>query len=155
MQAPDWYDAWCEDAFETFRGKQERLLETYRLDSWERYDYDANAATLTFSDGGQPRVIADMQVLGSIGDDDWVWGWANANWPTLSVEGLKPLHAFGVVNGIEELTTEFLTSDDLQGLGWMLAAIATRVLDAEGAYRAPTPEGGAVYLLLRSLEFVS
>ena len=155
MKAPDWYDAWCEEAFEAFRLKQKQLLATYRLDSWERYDYDAAARTLIFSDGGQPRVVADMQVLGTISGDDWLWGWANANWPMPSVEGLKPVHDFGVANGIEELTTEFLTSDDLDGLGWMLAAIAARVLDAEGAYRAPRPEGGAIYLILRSLKFVS
>ena len=155
MRAPDWYGAWCEEAFDAFRAKQERLMDTYRLSSWERYDYDAKAGTLTFSDGGQARVIADMQVLGTTGAEDWLWGWANASWPPSSVEGLKPVHDFGVANGIEELTTEFLASDDLPGLGWMLAAIAARVLDAEGAYRAPTPEGGAVYLILRSLKFVS
>ena len=58
-------------------------------------------------------------------------------------------------HGVEELTTDYLESDDLPGLGWMLAAIAARVLDAEGAYRAPTPDGGTVYLVLRSLKFVS
>lgn len=155
MKAPDWYDAWCEEAFEAFRAKQERLIATYRLDGWERYDYDAAAATLTFSDGGQPRVVADMQVLGTIGAEDWLWGWANANWPIASIEGLKAVHDFGVANGIEELTTELLVSDDLPGLGWMLAAIAARILDAEGAYRAPSPEGGAIYLILRSVKFVS
>jgi formylglycine-generating enzyme required for sulfatase activity len=153
MQAPDWYDAWCEEAFDAFRGKQQRLMDTYRLSSWERYDYDASAGTLTFSEGGRPRVIADMLVLGTIAND-WLWGWANENWPAQSTDGLKPVRDFGAQHGVEELTTEYLESDDLEGLGWMLAAIAARILDAEGAYRAPT-ENGAVYLVLRSLKFVS
>ena len=154
MQAPDWYDAWCEEAFEAFRAKQEQLIATYRLDSWERYAYDAAAGTLTFSEGGRPRVIAEMQVLGTIGEEDWLWGWANAVWPVSSVEGLKPVRDFGAEHGIEELTTDYLESDDLPGLGWMLAAISARVLDAQGAYRAPSGEG-AVYLLIRSIKFVS
>jgi hypothetical protein len=154
MKAPDWYDAWCEEAFEAFRAKQQRLSETYDLASWQRYDYDANAGTLAFSDKERPRVLADIQVLGTIGDQDWLWGWANETWPALSTDGLQALRDFGAEHGIEELTTEYLESDDLAGLGWMLAAIAARVLDAEGAYRAPSGTG-AVYLLIRSIKSVS
>ena len=154
MDAPEWYDAWCEEAFATFTGKQKLLTETYRLDEWQRYDYDANAGTLTFSDAAGPRVLADIQVIGTIGDEDWLWGWANANWPTLSTDGMRAVRDFGVEHDIEELTTDYLESDDLPGLGWMLAAISARVLNAEGAYRAPSGEG-AVYLLIRSIKSVS
>jgi hypothetical protein len=153
MQAPDWYDAWCEEAFGAFRDKQQRLMETYRLSSWERYDYDAAAGTLIFSEGGKPRVIADMQIVGTIAND-WLWGWANDNWPAQSTDGLQPVRDFGAEHGVEELTTEFLDSDDLEGLGWMLVAITARILDAEGGYRAPTATGH-VYFVLRSLKFVS
>jgi hypothetical protein len=154
MQAPEWYDAWCKEAFETFRIKQNALTETYRLASRERYDYDTAAGTLTFSDQGRPKVLADIQVIGTIGAEDWLWGWANANWPAVSTDGMRAVRDFGAQNGIEELTTEHLESDDLPGLGWMLAAIAARVLDAEGAYRAPSGDG-AVYLLIRSIKSVS
>src|SRR4051812_39579314 len=43
MKSPDWYDAWCEEAFDAFTAKQKRLSEAYGLASWERYDYDAAA----------------------------------------------------------------------------------------------------------------
>ena len=154
MNAPEWYDAWCEDAFATFTGKQKLLTETYRLSSWDRYDYDAAAGTLTFSDAGVPRVVAEIQVLGTTSDADWLWGWANDRWPPASVAATERVRAFGAEHGIEELTTEFLASDDLDGMGWMLAAIAARILDAEGAYRAPSGTGG-LYLVLQSIKFVS
>ena len=154
MQTPDWYDAWCEEAFATFTAKQQRMEEAYRLGAWTRYDYDAAACTLTFSDEQRARVVADMQVVGSIGPHDWLWGWANEAVPPAGTADIRRVHDFGAENGIEELTTELISSDDLPGLGWMFAAIATRVLDAEGAYRAPTADG-AVYLLIRSLKFVS
>ncbi|HEY0646814.1 DUF6882 domain-containing protein [Phenylobacterium sp.] len=154
MEAPDWYDAWCEEAFETFRTKQNVLAETYKLASWHRYDYDTQAGILTFSDEGRPRVVADIQVIGTTGASDWLWGWANDNWPAVSTDGMRAVRDFGAEHGIEELTSEFLESDDLPGLGWMLAAISARVLDAQGAYRAPSGEG-AVYLLIRSIKFVS
>jgi hypothetical protein len=154
MKAPAWYDAWCEEAFAAFTAKQQQLSETYRLESWERYDYDTRAGTLTFSDAAGPRVLADIQVVGSIDDEDWFWGWANEVWPAPSVDGIRALQAFGAEHGVEELTTEYLESDDLDGLGWMLTAIAARVLEAEGGYRAPV-QGGQVYFLIRSIKFVS
>ncbi|OHB27699.1 MAG: hypothetical protein A2790_16885 [Phenylobacterium sp. RIFCSPHIGHO2_01_FULL_69_31] len=154
MKAPDWYDAWCEEAFATFTAKQKRMDETHRLAAWARYDYDAAACTLTFSDEAGPRVVADIQVVGTIGGQDWMWGWANGNWPAQSTEAMRQVRQFGLDNGIEELATDVLTSDDLPGLGWMLAAISARVLEAEGAYRAPSG-AGAVYLLIRSLKSVS
>jgi hypothetical protein len=141
MKAPDWYGPWCEEAFEAFRAKQDALAETYRLAAWQRYDYDTHAGTLTFSDAGRPRVLADIQVIGTIGAHDWLWGWANDNWPAVSTNGMRRVREFGLEHGVEELTTEYLESDDLPGLGWMLAAISARVLDAEGAYRAPSGDG--------------
>ncbi|MFZ5719087.1 MAG: DUF6882 domain-containing protein [Pseudomonadota bacterium] len=155
MKSPDWYDAWCDEAFDAFMARQKQLTETYRLGDWERYDYDAAARTLTFSDPKGARVVADIQVAGTIGAEDWLWGWANNNWPAAAVEAMWDVRRFGVENGIEELTTESLKSDDLGDLGWMLTAIAARILEAEGGYRAPSPEGGAIYFLILSIKFVS
>jgi len=154
MQAPDWYDTWCEEAFESFSAKQQRMEAAYMLGAWARYDYDAVNCTLTFSDDAGPRVVADMQVIGTIGPNDWLWGWSNDVLPSASVADLQRVREFGAENGIEELTTNVIVGDDLTGVGWMFAAIATRVLGAEGAYRAPTADG-AVYLLIRSIKFVS
>lgn len=154
MQAPDWYEAWCEEAFAAFTAKQQRMDEAYRLGSWLRYDYDAAACTLTFSDANGPRLVGDIQVLGSIGAGDWLWGWANAKLPPQSLEAANAVRAFGAENGVEELTCDVLHNDDPAELGWMLAAIAARIVNAEGVYSAPT-EDGAVYLLIRSFKSVS
>jgi hypothetical protein len=154
MKAPAWYDAWCEEAFAAFTAKQKQLAETFQLESWQRYDYDTRAGTLTFSDANGPRILADIQVVGSIDDDDWRWGWSNEVWPPASTNGMQALRAFGAEHEIEELTTEYLESDDLDGLGWMLVAIAARVLEAEGGYRAPV-QAGHIYFLIRSIKFVS
>ncbi|RAK65493.1 DUF6882 domain-containing protein [Phenylobacterium kunshanense] len=154
MKSPDWYDAWCEEAFAAFDAKQKRMDETYDLGSWLRYDYDTAAGTLTFSDAAGPRVIAEIQVAGSITAEDWLWGWANPQWPEASTDAMRRVRDFGAENGIEELTTELLVSDDLDRLGWMLTVIAARVLDAEGGYCAPSANG-AIYFLIRSIKFVS
>ncbi|MBI1196449.1 MAG: hypothetical protein GC203_01145 [Phenylobacterium sp.] len=154
MKAPDWYDAWCEEAFADFSAKQNRNAEAFRLESWLRYDYDTQARTLTFSDEQGPRVVADIQVVGRTGAVGWLWGWGDPAWPPASVEAMGRVRDFGAENGVEELTTDFLKSDDLEGAGWMLTAIAARILEAEGGYRAQSANG-AVYFLLQSIKFVS
>jgi hypothetical protein len=154
MRAPDWYDAWCEEAFAAFQAKQKAMTETFRLGDWERYDYDANRGMLIFSQAGRPQVAAEIQVLGTTAADEWVWGWAHPQWPLQSIAAAMQVRDFGTANGIEELTTDLLKSDDLDGLGWMLCAIAARILDAPGAYRVPS-EAGGLFLLIRSLKSVS
>jgi hypothetical protein len=154
MKSPDWYDAWCEEAFAAFTAKQQKMDETHRLGSWHRYDYDTAAGTLTFSDAAGPRVIAEIQVVGTTAPENWLWGWANEQWPEISTHATRRVRDFGAENGVEELTTEVLVSDDLDGLGWMLTAISARVLDAEGGYRAPSANG-ATYFLIRSIKSVS
>ena len=62
---------------------------------------------------------------------------------------------FGIENGIEELTSEYLEDDDLNNLGWQMTAVAARVLDAVGAYRPPRDNGGGLFIICRSIEFVS
>jgi len=155
MDAPDWYDAWCDEAFSAFTQKQREITEAYRLREWDRYHYDAASRSLTFFDADGPRVAADIQVVGTISDEDWLWGWANSHWPAPAVRDMWDVRRFGVENGVEELTTDILRSDDLPGAGWMFTAIAARVLDGRGGYSAPSPEGGAIYFLIRSIEFVS
>ena len=45
----------------------------------ERWDYDQESATLTFSNAGVPAVVADDEFIGSISNTSgtWRWSWAN------------------------------------------------------------------------------
>ncbi|MDO8801445.1 MAG: hypothetical protein Q7J39_14005 [Phenylobacterium sp.] len=135
--------------------KQDALKASHRIGSWPRWDYDVDAGTLTFSEDGAPKVVADIQVVGSTGPRDWMWGWANEHWPRSVVEDMEKVRAFGSENRIEQLTTEFLTDDDLNSLGWEMTAVAVRVLDAVGAYRPPRDGGGGLFLIYKSIRFVS
>ena len=155
MQAPPWYPKWRDDALAELMAKQDRLKESHQVGSWPRYDYDADAGTLTFSDASGPKVIADIQIVGSTGPHDRLWSWANSHWDGCSVSEMPRVRQFGIENGIEELTSETLEDDDLNQLGWEMSAVAARVLGAVGSYRPPTPYGGGLFLVFRSIDFVS
>jgi hypothetical protein len=155
MQAPPWYAEWRHEAFHQLMAKQDGLREAYRIGSWPRWHYDVDVGTLTFSDEAGPKVLAEIQIVGSTGPSDWLWSWANAHWPEPCVEDMHRVRAFGVEHGIEELTSEYLEDDNLNGLGWELTAVTTRILGVVGAYRPARDGGGGLFFIYRSIRFVS
>lgn len=156
MAEPDWYADWREEALDDLVTKQDRNLETYGMGKWERFDYDLDALTLTFSEAGVAKLVADIQVVGTTSPEEWLWGWANDYLPEPSRRDVELVKAFGEDNGVEELTWELLGADaeDLNALGWSLTAVAARICDAEGAYRAPR-DGGALFMICRNFRYVS
>ncbi len=155
MRAPDWYADWRHDAFHELMTKQDEMNERYQTKVWPRYDYDLDAGTLTFSDPTGPKVIADIQVVGTTATNDWLWSWANSHWPPSCVEDLHRVRAFGEEHGIDELISETLENDDLNSLGWEMAAVSARILGAVGAYRPPRESGGGLFVIYRSIRLVS
>jgi hypothetical protein len=154
--APDWYPDWRHDAFHQLMEKQDNLAKAYGTNTLPRYDYDVDAGILTFSKDGVVKVIADIQVVGTTGSKDWLWGWANEWWPKSVVSDLEAVVRFGEEHGIMELTSGYVSDDDLNHLGWELTAVAVRVLDAVAAYRPPSSEGpGALFLLIKSIRHVA
>ncbi|MDP1640816.1 MAG: hypothetical protein Q8L59_01400 [Phenylobacterium sp.] len=154
MKAPNWYPAWRESALSDLVAQTEHLKEAYRWGSWERFDCDLSAGSLIMSDGGATRVVADVQVVGSVGPEDWLWSWANSSLDENGWRDLLQVRAFGLEHGIEDLTTESLVDEDLNGFGWYMTAVAARVLGCVGSYRPPTDHGG-LFLICRSIGYVS
>jgi hypothetical protein len=156
MDHPDWYPDWRHEAFHQLQEKLDRLWKEFRLGEWPRYDYDLDAGTLVFSDGGVPRVIAEVQIVGSTSfkAGNWLWAWANAHWPAERVTDSGRVRAFGEEHGIRQLTHQYLTDGDLNSLGWTMAAVMVRVTDALGAYRPPD-DSGALFLTYKSIAWAS
>ena len=154
LKAPAWYADWRHDAVHELMAKQDRNRETYGTDAWPRFDYDLEARTLTFSDPSGPKVCADIQVVGTTGSKDWLWGWANDHWPSDSVIDVARVRSFGEENGVEELTSAYLEDEDLNALGWELTAVTARIVGAVGAYRPPG-KTGALFLVYRSIRHLS
>jgi len=158
LKHPDWYPDWRHDAVHQLQAKVARLKTEFRLDEWPRYDYDLDARTLTFSQDGSVKVVAEIQIVGttSFNAGDWLWGWANSHWPVDCVTDAQRVRAFGEEHGICELTHESINeTEDLNALGWALTAVATRIVDAIGAYRPKREEGGGFYLIYKNMTWAS
>ncbi|MEP6786409.1 MAG: DUF6882 domain-containing protein [Sphingomonadales bacterium] len=153
MSDPAWYSNWRHDAVHQLQQKNAVLVEDFRIGSWPRYDYDLESRTLTFSEDGHAKVIAEIQVVGTTSENagNWLWAWDNAHWPSDTVVDALKVRDFGDQHQIAELTKNYVEDDDLNALGWELTAVAARVCDAVGAYRPPRDEGGGFFLLYRSV----
>ncbi|MFD2052659.1 DUF6882 domain-containing protein [Mesorhizobium calcicola] len=152
---PYWYPAWREEAIEQLNVKNDRLEREFHLGHWSRYDYDITTGRLLFSEDGATKVIAGIQIAGSTSAkaDNWLWAWANSNLPDDVLSDTKLVRTFGEMNGIDELAQPYVTDDEVEVLGWELTAVAVRICDALGAYRPPRGEGGALFLILKSVNW--
>ena len=129
------------------QAKNAALSEEFRLGHWPRYDYDLDTGSLIFSDQDGPKVIAEIQVVGttSVEAGNWLWAWGNAHWPVAMTEDSLRARDFGKQHAIEELVDDYVDGDELNALGWELTAVCTRVSNAIGAYRPGRDEGGALF----------
>jgi hypothetical protein len=124
----------------------------FKISSWQRYDYDLDRGTLTFSQDGLPRVIASILVAGttSLSGGTWLWSWSNGYLPENVSEPLKKVRDFGISEKISELAEPYVP--DEEHVGWELTAVASRIMGAKGAYRCPD-DNGFIYLILTDLAF--
>ena len=156
---PHWYAAWRDEAVEQLDAKNARLQQEFRLGSWPRYDYDLTAGKLLFSDNGITKVVAEIQIAGSTSAkaSNWLWAWANSNLPGELLADAKLVRSFGQEHSIDELAQSYVIdlSNDLEVLGWKMTAAAVRICNGLGAYRSPRGEGGALYLIFKSISWAS
>lgn len=136
--------------------KNALLSEQFGIGNLPRFDYDLATRQLVFSENGRPKVIAEVQIVGttSVGAGNWLWAWANSHWPLDCVEDSERVCSFGEEHGIDELTNGYVEDDDLNALGWELTAVGARVCDAAGAYRTPN-EDGALFFLYRNVRWAT
>ncbi len=148
----------CDDCFQEFLHPivHESMEKNERFDlkygKRERWDWDTDSATLTFSNAGQRRLQVHCSVVGTTQGDQWEWSWANRNIPESEKRDIERVRNFGEANGYDKLTSSFLDADEYTG--WEMTAVAVHLLESPGSYRFPT-DHGFCYLVFREIEEVS
>jgi hypothetical protein len=144
---------YCDVAFHDLERLNEGLELKFGIGKWERWDCDLQPATLTFSNDGMPKVIANVQVAGSTSNKSgtWMWGWANQHLPAQVTEEVSRVGEFGKRENISQLTDATFSADE--EVGWQMAAVATKVLQGKGVYRCPS-KAGFLFLILMNVSFV-
>ena len=81
---------------------------------------------------------AAVQIIGTYNTDDgtWLWGWDNPSLASPLVDHAAKLRAYGEEHSIARLTTSKFECSEEEC--WELAALASMLCSAQGAYRGPS-----------------
>jgi hypothetical protein len=147
MQDDDAFDALLRDATTYMQARQDDLQAQYPLARYQRYDRNLETCQLVFSDDGQPRVVADVQLVGSIStrNDTWLWSWANPSVLEPARHQVREVRAYGDERHYMKLACAGWSGDEVDG--WEMTSIAAYLLGAKGAYRTQD-EGGFSFFVL-------
>jgi hypothetical protein len=134
--------------------RQDALRSELGLASMPHAHLNVATGQLLFSDASAtPRVLATVQIVGSVNTDErrWLWAWADPDVDPVLCKDVLDVRMLGEARRIEQLTTPFWEADAVDG--WELTSISAYVLQARGAYRAATGKGFA-YMVMTSIERV-
>jgi hypothetical protein len=132
--------------------RQDALRTELGLASMPHAHLNESTGQLIFSDTSvTPRVVASVQLVGSVNNENrsWLWSWANPDVEPALCKDILEVHMVGENRRIEQLTTPFWEGDAVDG--WEMTSISAYVLQAQGAYRAATPRG-FTYMVMTTVE---
>lgn len=153
MEATEQFVDLVTKAHNYLTARQDELRKNYRINDWPRWDWDQGDRQLIFSESGIPKVIADIQFVGSISTetDTWLWGWANPHYEAEMSLDIREVQQFGEAHGIAQLTTPKWAADETDG--WEMTSISAYILQARGAYRTPRDQGGFTYMIFTAIRW--
>lgn len=133
--------------------KQPNLVEQFKLNVHERWDWDQSTGKLIFSHGGEPQVVASVQFAGSFSTETstWMWAWANGSLDDNIKAGSKVVRDFGQQQGYRKLAAGHWPADVVDA--WEMTAVLAKHIDAMGFYRTPS-ENGYLYMAITDAVWV-
>lgn len=141
---PDW-SAWSQEAVRLMQERNRKWVQSYNLEGCP-YQWSLDKAQLVFrSDSDQ--VVCDICVIGSLSRSEGTfrWAWANKAIPACAQRDLANVREFGEVHALELLTRAEWPGARPEGLE--MAAVAARILDADGIWVADTGDVTLLFAL--------
>jgi hypothetical protein len=148
LEDSDAYASVIDECVERLQIAQTSLIEEYRLNDWERWDWEMEPAELVFSHEGERQVTANVVFIGSYSSrsGSWMWAWGNESLPDSVRTALTPVKTAADATGFRKLVQGYWKADEHEG--WHMAAYALSVLGGLGGYRTPL-ENGHIYMVIR------
>lgn len=153
MEATEQFVDLVTRAHEYTTAGQDVLRNEYRLDHWPRWDWDQDDRRIVFSEAGTPKVVADVQFVGTISGQTgtWLWAWANPHLEPEIWRSIIEVRQFGEAHAIEQLTTPKWQADPVDG--WEMTSVSAYILQAKGVYRTPREDGGFTYMIFTAIRW--
>jgi hypothetical protein len=142
------------DACEWTTARQDLLKAKFDIGSYQRYAWYQERGVIIFSSDGNPKVVADIQFVGSISrvSNTWLWAWANSALERPLTRYAEHVRHVGGRDGHPKLTTHKWRANETDG--WEMTSLQAQLTHAEGVYRSPT-ETGATFLTLQNVRWAT
>jgi len=123
------------------RGLMDENRKAFALDSYHRFDWDQWRGELVFSSGGTPKVVARIQLAGSLGSKSnaWTWAWSNSAYLASVRQASLKAKQFGDERAIIRLIQPRWGAKESDA--WEMTAVTAKLSDAKGAYKCPGADG--------------
>lgn len=125
-----------EKAFSELKARNEVADQVFNLrqSSWA---LDQTSCAIRFQNPNGTVASAPFQTIGTLNQNDgtWLWAWDNPSIVDAIRQHALAVRAYGEEHGHELLTQRKFPCDE--ELAWRLTALAAKLGNAQGAYRAP------------------
>lgn len=153
MSEPE-FQALLQQARWFMRQAMDRNQKEFRLDGHERFEWNPWRGELVFSNGGVPKVVARIQVVGthSTKSKTWVWSWANPSYLAPIRQAVLRVKEFGEERvALRLIQPKWLATESD---AWGMTAVTAQLTDAKGANRCPSQDG-FTYMIFTDIRSVS
>ena len=135
------------EACEWTTNRQETLKRVFEIGTYERFDWYQEKGIIVFSTSGSPKVVADIQFVGSISKltHSWLWAWNNETFLEPVTRASEHVRHAGESAGYDKLTRAKWYADDTDG--WEMTSVQALWTGAEGVYRTPSSVGSTFMTL--------
>lgn len=136
-----------QEACEWTANRQEALKRVYEIGTYERFDWYQERGIIIFSTAGIPKIVADIQFVGTTSrlTRSWLWAWRNASFLEPVTRASNHVRQFGESEEHLKLTRPKWHANETDG--WEMASVQAWLTRAEGVYRTPSPVGSTFMTL--------
>jgi len=141
MMTDEEFDTFVEQAIDQLQRKQDKLIESNRLETYPDYWFQQDTGTLQFKKAdGTVGVEASIIPIGSFStrSQTWQWAWANQSIIAPLREKAKSLKGLLDLTGMDVFQKPTVEADEDMAVD--LAAMSVLYLESLGSYRIPMPE---------------
>jgi hypothetical protein len=134
--------------------KQSKFIEKFKINDYERWDWDQETGKLVFSHEGVQKVEAEICFCGSISkkSDTWMWAWANEYFLEPVKASSRDVRTLGERYRYLKLASALWHASEEDG--WEMTAIMAKELNAIGAYRTPSDTGFS-YMVIKNAKWLN
>ena len=129
-------DEFIDLAYDELEEKQANIMKEFQLDNADSFEYELENTKLLFKKDGEVYVEASFTPIGvyTRQDEIWLWSWADEELPANLIDKSFELKFAMTQKHIEYGNYSAFESDEETSME--LAAVACKLLDAKGIYRA-------------------